>query len=170
MLLDGGIRAWRERGLRVEAGSVSAARKTFVGAARHELVLETSEIACDGFSNATYTLVDARSAPRFRGEEEPLDPVAGHVPGAVNLPFESNIGEDGRWRPMDEVGQQLEAVLGHDRSRPWAVMCGSGVTACHLVIAALVGGFAEPRVYVGSWSEWIRDAGRRVATGPAELA
>jgi thiosulfate/3-mercaptopyruvate sulfurtransferase len=170
MLLDGGIRAWRELALPVETGSVSAVRKTFLGAARHELVLETSAIACDGVGDAPYALVDARSETRFLGEVEPIDPVAGHVPGAVNLPFEANIGENGRWKPADEVGQQLAAVLGNDRSRPWAVMCGSGVTACHLVIAALLGGFAEPRVYVGSWSEWIRDAGRRVATGPAEFA
>jgi thiosulfate/3-mercaptopyruvate sulfurtransferase len=127
-------------------------------------------IGCEGVNDAPYKLVDARSKSRFRGEEEPIDPVAGHVPGAVSLPFESYIGEGGCWKPAEEVGQQLEAVLGHDRSQPWAAMCGSGVTACHLVIAALLAGFAEPRVYVGSWSEWIRDAGRRVATGPAELA
>lgn len=169
MLLDGGMQAWRQQALPVEAGNISVVRKQFAGTPRQDLVLETSQIASGGVSGAPYALVDARSEVRFRGDEEPIDRVAGHVPGAVNLPFEANVDENGRWRAAGDVEERLEAILGDDRSRPWAAMCGSGVTACHLVLAALMCGYREPRVYVGSWSEWIRNPDRAVATGPAEL-
>ncbi|MGA8205492.1 MAG: rhodanese-like domain-containing protein, partial [Woeseiaceae bacterium] len=109
-------------------------------------------------------LVDARAAARFRGEEEPIDSVAGHVPGAVNLPYDASIGAQGRWRSSEELAALWADVLGETDERPWSVMCGSGVTACHLVVSALLAGRSEPRLYAGSWSEWIRDPDRPVAT------
>jgi thiosulfate/3-mercaptopyruvate sulfurtransferase len=101
------------------------------------------------------TLIDARSEPRFRGEEEPIDPVAGHIPGAVCLPFQGNLTEDGRFRSPAELTRRFQDV-------PQDVICycGSGVTAAHNVLAMRVAGLPEPLLYPGSWSEWILDPER----------
>ena len=107
-------------------------------------------------------LLDARGAERFRGEVEPIDPVAGHVPGAVNRPFTLNL-RDGRFRPAQELRAELEPLL-HGWAPPDAVlMCGSGVTACHLLLAMEHAGLSGARVYAGSWSGWIADPSRPVA-------
>lgn len=160
-VLDGGYAAWLRAGFAVERGEARAPRRQFRAHVRPELVATTGEIEAAGA--ASLRLVDARDASRFSGEEEPIDAIAGHVPGAVNLPFADCIDESGCWRPAAELRERLEAVLGGDADRPWTVMCGSGVTACHLVISALLAGRREPRVYVGSWSEWISDRGREIA-------
>ncbi len=110
-------------------------------------------------------LVDVRGATRFRGEEEPIDPVAGHVPGAVNLPFASSVAEDGRFKCPAVLRQQLEQALGGMRPEQAVFMCGSGVTACHGLLAMEVAGLKGARLYAGSWSEWIRDPARPVAAG-----
>ena len=107
----------------------------------------------------------ARTAERFRGEAEPIDPVAGHIPGAINAPYTDFVHPDGTWRDLEERKQLLEKALGDRPRDEWSVMCGSGVTACHLAISALEAGFREPRVYVGSWSEWIRGGRRPIAGG-----
>ena len=98
-------------------------------------------------------------------EQEPIDPIAGHVPGAVNAPFARFVNKGGTWRPLADRVALMEALLGSDRETSWSVMCGSGVTACHLAISGLEAGFSEPRVYVGSWSEWIRDPKRPIGSG-----
>lgn len=159
-VLDGGYAAWLREGFAVEPGEVRVPRRRFRARVRRDLVLTTAEIEAVGATRLR--LVDARDAARFAGAEEPIDPVAGHVPGAVNLPFADCVDETGCWRPAAELRERLEAVLGSRTDRPWAAMCGSGVTACHLVISALLAGCPEPRVYVGSWSEWISDAGREI--------
>ena len=110
-------------------------------------------------------LVDARAAPRYRGEQEPIDPRAGHVPGALNRPFSANVTSGGRFRPPAELRPELEALF---RGRPASrliAMCGSGVTACHLLLALEVAGLPGARLYAGSWSEWIRDPSRPIKTG-----
>ena len=163
-VLDGGLGNWESLGFPLEAaaGSCSAAR--FTARRRDERVLGTEELAANLSSIASYRLVDARDAARFRGEIEPIDPVAGHIPGSINLPFAEFVREDGTWLPLEHRAALLEAALGPDKTREWSVMCGSGVTACHLAITGLEGGYCEPRLYVGSWSEWIRDPRRPVAT------
>lgn len=110
-------------------------------------------------------LLDARAPVRFRGDEESVDPVAGHVPGAVNLPFAGNIAEDGRFRNPAELRRRFERVLGGVRPDQVVAMCGSGVTACHNLLAMEVAGLKDARLYAGSWSEWIRDPTRPVARG-----
>ena len=164
-LLDGGLNGWLESGFELESGNASVVRGDFVGAPDTELVVTTAELTQP---DRTLRLVDARDEARFRGEVEPIDPVAGHVPGARSLPFTGNLDDDGRWRSPEELKQRLEDALDGDTANPWAVMCGSGVTACHLALAAVQAGLPEPRVYVGSWSEWISDPSRPVARGPAE--
>lgn len=110
-------------------------------------------------------LLDARGPVRFRGEQETIDPVAGHVPGAVNLPFAGNIAEDGRFKNPAELRRRFEQVLDGMRSDQVISMCGSGVTACHNLLAMEVAGLKDARLYAGSWSEWIRDPSRPVARG-----
>src|SRR5690606_7762059 len=109
-------------------------------------------------------LVDARSAERYEGRSEPIDAVAGRIPGARNLPLAETVDAEGRLRPAADLARIWSGVV--DPEKPWIAMCGSGVTACHLALSAAVAGLAPPRVYAGSFSEWIRDPGRPVAGGP----
>ncbi len=119
-------------------------------------------------------VIDARAAERYRGETEPIDPRAGHIPGAVNLPFTANLGDDGRFRPADELAAAYEALGAanstdstDDGSDRPIVYCGSGVSACHHVVAMEAATGRRPRVYVGSWSQWSSDPDRPAATGDA---
>jgi thiosulfate/3-mercaptopyruvate sulfurtransferase len=104
-------------------------------------------------------LFDARAPERFAGEVEPIDPVAGHIPGAVNLPFAENL-KDGRFRAPAELRQRFAAALAGTRPEAAVVYCGSGVTACHDILAFAHAGLPLPRLYAGSWSEWITDPAR----------
>lgn len=169
-VLDGGFEAWKSRGLPRENGFRNAARRRFRANVQPGRVLTTAEIATDPGALEKCPLVDARDAARFRGEAEPIDAVAGHVPGSRNLPFGDCLRRDGTWLAAAELRERLEPVLGRPGSAPWAVMCGSGVTACHLAISGLLAGYSEPRVYVGSWSEWIRDPSRPVDRMPPPRA
>ena len=110
-------------------------------------------------------LLDARATARFRGDEEPVDPVAGHIPGAVNLSFAGNIAEDGRFKSPAELRRRFEQASAGLRSDQVICMCGSGVTACHNLLAMEAAGLKGARLYAGSWSEWIRDPTRPVARG-----
>ncbi|HQQ59545.1 MAG TPA: rhodanese-like domain-containing protein, partial [Thermomonas sp.] len=110
-------------------------------------------------------LLDARAAVRFRGEEEPIDRVAGHVPGAINRPYAQNLGPDGRFKsPMQLAAEFRELLAGRDPVEVVS-MCGSGVTACHTLLAMERAGLRGARLYTGSWSGWITDPTRPVATG-----
>lgn len=165
-LLDGGFAAWTDAGLPVESGETVVESAALTVAPRNGQVIETAELASAPPGRMALPLVDARDERRFRGESEPIDPVAGHIPGAVNLPFTRLIDDNGRFRPVDEVRALFVEALGGRPEGDWGVMCGSGVTACHLAIGAEIAGLCRPRVYVGSWSEWIRDPQRGVATDP----
>ncbi|MGH8362242.1 MAG: sulfurtransferase [Gammaproteobacteria bacterium] len=110
-------------------------------------------------------LLDARAAERFRGEQEPIDAVAGHVPGAVNLPYLGNISGDGRFKSAEALRTRFMAALDGAAPAETVCMCGSGVTACHNLLAMEVAGLSGGRLYAGSWSEWIRDSSRPVARG-----
>jgi len=166
-LLDGGIKHWRALQLPLESGEIGVAREQFEFMARPQLVLETSEIVDAGATCATLKLVDARDAKRFAGSAEPIDTIAGHIPGAISLPLSASLNDDGTWKDQKQLRQLWDTTLGEGTDGPWSVMCGSGVTACHLVISGLLAGRPDPRVYVGSWSEWIRDPNREIAVGEA---
>ncbi|MBY4679032.1 sulfurtransferase [Marinobacterium arenosum] len=163
-VLDGGWSAWCQQG-----GAVS--RETPVaqaGAFQPQLQADywwSVEQVQQGLAGATLSLVDARNSERFRGEQEPIDPVAGHVPGAINRPLTDNL-RDGRFKPADELRAEWQALLA-DRpaGQPVVHMCGSGVTACHNQLAMEIAGLPGSAVYAGSWSEWIRDPQRPVTTG-----
>jgi len=165
-LLDGGISAWMRDGLATRSGCETSPQTSFRARPRDEMILRTEELVESSESITKICLVDARDSQRFRGEIEPIDPVAGHIPGAINLPLTRSINEDGTWKPREQLEALWPTVLGGDKSKHWAVMCGSGVTACHLALSGMEAGYREPRLYVGSWSEWIRDSSRPVAIGP----
>ena len=112
-------------------------------------------------------LLDARSAERFRGEPNPVDPVLGHIPGGRSRPWTDNISDDGVFRAADQLRREL-TEFGVGEPGEWLASCGSGVTACHNLLAARIAGLGDGRLYAGSWSEWIGDPSRPVATGPAE--
>ena len=165
-LLDGGLKAWIAGGGELDTDSP----RMVEGAApaghpgEHEAAVSTNDLAR---SLERVTLIDARSAERFRGESEPLDDVAGHVPGALNRPFTDNLGPGGLFLDADELQRQflsLEGVAAPTNDVDVVHMCGSGVTACHNILAMELAGLGGSRLYVGSWSEWIRDASRPVAT------
>ena len=160
-VLDGGLQAWRSRNPALESGVKEVARRDFVPSPGAPRVLTSEDIGAD----RDFALIDARDAARFRGESEPIDAKAGHIPGSKNLPYVDCLDEDGTWRDAQSLRERLQSLLGDDQGAPWAVMCGSGVTACHLAISGLLAGYSEPGVYVGSWSEWIRDPSRPIGCG-----
>ena len=156
-VLDGGWSAWLADGGAVETGvTLPSAGDYEAGPGR----LPTVEV--EGVLDVP-VLVDARAPERYRGEVEPLDPVAGHVPGALNVPTATNLRADGRFRSAVEL-RALYAAAGVSGEQPVAVYCGSGVTACHDLLALAVAG-VDAALYPGSWSEWVADPSRPVETG-----
>lgn len=166
-VLDGGLQTWLARDLPLESGEQEVSPGNFRGVADPGRVLTSAEILATLDTAGGEPLVDARDAARFRGEREPIDTRAGRIPGALNLPVADCLAEDGTWLDEEALLRLLQPLLGNDVNASWAVMCGSGVTACHLAISGLLAGYSEPRLYVGSWSEWIRDPSRPVGSGPA---
>lgn len=167
-VLDGGLQAWLAREHPLESGEQEAERRQFQAAPDPQCILGTQEIAANLRADRDLVLVDARDAARFRGEVEPLDTRAGHIPGALNLPYGACLDGDGAWLGSDALHERFRALLGAPPGAPWAAMCGSGVTACHLAISGLLAGYGEPRLYVGSWSEWIRDPSRPIEPAGAQ--
>jgi len=164
-VLDGGFAAWVEEGHPVSTEAVTRAPSHFVARPRPGMLGDA-----DGIARALArgeVLVDVRGAERFEGKVEPLDAVAGHVPGAVNLPFLGNLDARGRFLPPAALAERWHAGTG-DAAGPSAIcMCGSGVTACQQLLALEAAGIRGARLYAGSWSEWIRDPARPVARGAA---
>ena len=164
-VLDGGWKAWLDAGQPTHSGVESAEPAAAIEAPvwASGCMVETSEL--EASVGRTMMLVDARAAERFRGEVEPLDSVAGHVPGAVNRPFGSNLDAAGRFRPAIELRAGFDALLRGQPADHVAHMCGSGVTACHNLLAMEIAGLAGSRLYAPSWSGWIADSARPIARG-----
>jgi thiosulfate/3-mercaptopyruvate sulfurtransferase len=163
-VLDGGFAAWQEAGLPVEQKQPAfGARDYEPRIARSDGVVATAELARR--QAAGDLLVDVRAASRYKGEQEPIDPKAGHVPGARNRPFTANVMPTGRFRPPGELRAELVELLGARSPDRLIAMCGSGVTACHLLLAMDVAGLPGGQLYAGSWSEWLRDPARPIAVG-----
>ncbi|MDP3192236.1 sulfurtransferase [Rhodoferax sp.] len=162
-VLDGGLQAWVAAGGAVEAGIKQAQPAGSYPLSAPKAVLASTEMVLNQLGRPGQTILDARAAPRFRGEVEPLDPVAGHIPGALNRLFSDNIGPDGRFKPAAQLRAEFDALLaGRD---PASVVhhCGSGVSALPNLIAMEVAGLGRAALYAGSWSEWCSDASRPVA-------
>lgn len=163
-LLDGGLKAWREAGLELTCAAPDNAPGDFCAEPDNSLVLTAEQLAVR-LGTADLTLLDARALPRFRGEIEPIDPVAGHIPGAQCAAFTDNLGADGRFLPADELRQRFDALRGERPLENLVAYCGSGVTACHNLFAMNLAGYPLAPLYAGSWSEWITNPARPVATG-----
>lgn len=164
-VLDGGLQAWQAGGGAMQSGTVSPAGTSDFAPGAAKTVLVTTETVAQQLGRPAQNLMDARSAPRFRGEVEPLDPVAGHIPGALNRSFGSNFDADGKFKPASQLRAEFEALLaGRD---PVSVVhhCGSGVSAVPNLIAMEVAGLGRTALYAGSWSEWCSDPARPVAQG-----
>ena len=163
-LLDGGLKAWREAGLELTCAAPDNAPGDFCAEPDNSLVLTAEQLALR-LATADLTLLDARALPRFLGEVEPIDPVAGHIPGAQCAAFTDNLGADGRFLPVDELRQRFGGLRGERPLENLVAYCGSGVTACHNLFAMSLAGYPLAPLYAGSWSEWITNPARPVATG-----
>jgi thiosulfate/3-mercaptopyruvate sulfurtransferase len=162
-VLDGGYRAWAGAGLAVTTAEPAPAPGDFTADPGHMPVLDAAGAQA---AARTGLLLDARAGERYRGETEPVDPVAGHIPGAVSAPTAANVNPDGTFRDAAELAARFAALAAVPGAGiPVAAYCGSGVTAAHEVFALALAGIPAA-LYVGSWSSWVADPARPVATGP----
>lgn len=165
-VLDGGWPRWQSEGRPARDDREVRSPRTFVAHPRPELLADTDEVA--GLGDApTSLLIDARAGERYRGEVEPIDARAGHIPGAVCAPYGENLQPDGTFRPAAELRERFRAVLGEVPASAAVFYCGSGVSAAHNVLALAHAGLGDARLYAGSWSEWITDPSRPIALGAA---
>ena len=165
-VLDGGWAKWIREGRPTRRGEESRAPATFVAEPRPEMRVGVDEVQAH-LGNETTLLVDARAPERYEGRTEPIDRVPGHIPGAVNHHYRSNAADDFTLLPPDTLHKTFLEVLGSHEPSHAVMYCGSGVTACHNLLAMTHAGLPGARLYAGSWSEWSADPARPVATGPA---
>ena len=158
-VLDGGWAAWEAAAFSVTSGVEGQTAVSFIGQPRQEWLVTVSTVP------SVPLLIDSRMAPRYRGEVEPLDPVAGHIPGAQNYFYQLNWDENGRYLPPAHIKTQLTNLLGDAAPEEAVFYCGSGVTACVNLLAMAHAGMGNGRLYAGSWSDWITDPTRPIATG-----
>ena len=165
-LADGGWAKWVRERRPTTGGDERRPATTFRGSPRPEMLADVTEVGAR-IGDSTLLLVDARSPERFEGQSEPIDRAAGHIPGAANHPYRSNLSDDGTMRSADSLAARFSDVLqGRDPDQA-VVYCGSGVTACHNLLAMEHAGITGARLYPGSWSEWSSDPARPIETGPS---
>ena len=163
-ILDGGLKAWHTAGFPLSLDAPVIEPGTFAGAPDNHLLLDAEHLQ-KRLGQPGLTLIDARAQARFRGDVEPIDPVAGHIPGAQCAAFNENLGSDGRFLPAEQLKQRFAAQLQGRSPDELVAYCGSGVTACHNLFALSLAGYPLGKLYAGSWSEWITDPQRAIATG-----
>jgi thiosulfate/3-mercaptopyruvate sulfurtransferase len=164
-VLDGGLQAWQAAGGATESGLAPQPQARTFGLREPLRTLVDTQAVASALARPSQTLVDARGGPRYRGEVEPLDPVAGHIPGALNRPFTENFAADGRFKPAAQLRLEWEALLGTRPSASVVHHCGSGVSAIPNVLSMELAGFGPTALYAGSWSEWCRTPGLPCAKG-----
>jgi thiosulfate/3-mercaptopyruvate sulfurtransferase len=163
-VLNGGWQRWLAEGLPVQSGTEVRPPRNFQPNPRPELVVDAREIETDG-KEKQMQILDVRTGERFRGENEPIDPVAGHIPGAISAPYQENLDAGGRFLPPEALHARFQRLIGDLPPGQVVFYCGSGVTAAQSVLALAYAGLGEARLYAGSWSEWITDPERPVAAG-----
>ncbi|WEJ05381.1 sulfurtransferase [Pseudomonas sp. FJ2-5-13] len=163
-ILDGGLKAWHAAGFPLSLDAPVVEPGTFAGTPDPRLLLDAEHLQ-KRLGQPGLTLIDARAQPRFRGDVEPIDPIAGHIPGAQCAAFSENLGSDGRFLPAEQLKQRFAAQLQGRPAQELVAYCGSGVTACHNLFALSLAGYPLGKLYAGSWSEWITDPAREIATG-----
>jgi thiosulfate/3-mercaptopyruvate sulfurtransferase len=167
-VLDGGLQAWQAAGGAVQAGPAPVQAdfsKPNYPLGQQIYAQAAIDFVADAAHQGSHAIIDARAAPRFRGEVEPLDPVAGHIPGALNRPFNLNIGADGLFKSAAQLRQEFDALLGGRDAAKVIHHCGSGVSAVPNVLAMAVAGYPASSLFAGSWSEWSNRADLPVARG-----
>jgi thiosulfate/3-mercaptopyruvate sulfurtransferase len=167
-VLDGGLQAWQAAGGAVQAGAAPIQAdfsKPNYPVAQSIQAQAAIDIVASAVRHGSHTLIDARAAPRFRGEVEPLDAVAGHIPGALNRPFGLNLGEDGRFKPAAQLRTEFDALLAGRDPATVIHQCGSGVSAVPNLLAMAIAGYPPTALFAGSWSEWSSRADLPVARG-----
>jgi thiosulfate/3-mercaptopyruvate sulfurtransferase len=162
-VLDGGWEAWVKAGAPTTAGQPAIEATTFSGRPRDVSV--DVRYVLSHLNQPSMVIIDARAPERYRGETEPIDPVAGHIPGALNRLYKDNLGSDGRFKSAQELRAAFQALLQKQAPEQVVHQCGSGVSACHNILAMEIAGLAGSRLYPGSWSEWCADPARPVARG-----
>ena len=167
-VLDGGIQQWKKQGFSLTTTLPTINHATF------RPYLNTAHWTCasqvqNSLARKSICMIDARTPERYRGEQEPIDPVAGHIPGALNRSFQLNIDNKGLFLSADSLRNQFKKLIGTAAPEQVVHYCGSGVTACHNLLAMEHAGLSGSKLYAGSWSEWIRDKNRAIATGGADV-
>lgn len=163
-VLDGGLKAAIDAGLPLTVETFTAVPKAAYPVDEWKLLVVDGDTVAKAVADDTYKVIDVREGFRYRGESEPIDTVAGHIPGAINIPFAGNLAESGRFLTIEQLNAKYKDAIGARDPQHVIVHCGSGVTACHTLLAMNHAGLAIPSLYVGSWSEWSR-TDRPVATG-----
>ncbi len=161
-VLHEGMTGWQKRNLPMSSEPVKPQESTFIPSVQADMEASVEEVKSH-LNDPAIRLIDARGLARFMGNEEPVDPVAGHIPGAVCLPFPDCYDEQGRFLPAAQLKQLFASVI--DGATDVVCYCGSGVTACNNLLAMTIAGLSEARLYAGSWSHWITNPARPVATG-----
>ena len=161
-LLDGGFKAWCEAGGLVTEKLSDCQPGQFAGTPDDDLLISAQQLT-ESLGQPGLTLIDARALPRFLGELEPIDPVAGHIPGARCAPFSENLDATGHFLSPDQLRSRFDRLLTDQPAATVVAYCGSGVTACHNLFALCLAGYPLAKLYPGSWSEWITDPERPLA-------
>jgi thiosulfate/3-mercaptopyruvate sulfurtransferase len=164
-VLDGGLQAWQAAGGAAESGTGTVFSPSNYALSPEKCALAAMETVAKNLGSPNQTLLDARSAPRFRGEVEPLDPIAGHIPGALNRLFSSNMAPDGKFKPADQLRTEFLALLGQRDPATVVHHCGSGVSALPNLLAMEIAGLGRTALFAGSWSEWCNDPRMPIAKG-----
>ena len=164
-VLDGGLQQWVKGSRPLRAGVESRSPQDFIAKPKPEKIVSTSQVG-NMLGNSKYCLMDARGFDRYCGENETIDPVAGHIPSARSVPFPGNLDESGCFLSPEQLLKRYQKLVAKIPLEQTIVYCGSGVTAAHNLLALAHAGLGAAKCYVGSWSEWITDPNRPVATGP----
>ena len=161
-VLDGGMQAAEKNGLEFSSGEEVFEKASLIKKDQWLLPVSSLEIVENELKNDSSTVIDVRDAYRYKGESEPIDLVAGHIPGAINIPFSENLDENGNFLNPEVLKEKYKQLL-ENKPEHLIIHCGSGVTACHTILALDYAGFPMPDLYVGSWSEWSRRDGKEIA-------
>jgi thiosulfate/3-mercaptopyruvate sulfurtransferase len=165
-VLNGGIQLWQRQGFALTTTLPTIKPTPFRPYLNPAYWLNASQVQ-NSIAKKAIRLIDARTPERYRGEQEPIDPVAGHIPDALNRPFQLNLDKNGLFLSADSLCKQFKQIIGTKTPEQVVHYCGSGVTACHNLLAMEYAGLTGSKIYAGSWSEWIRDKNRAVAAGKA---
>lgn len=162
-VLDGGLKYWIAHNKPITTETIEPVRKDFAVDFHPEQLITVNQVS-KNLDEKNFSLLDARAAPRYRGEVEPIDPIAGHVPNALNRDLTMNLDEQGLFLSAEELKQQFQPIVEQASNQQVVHMCGSGVTACHNMLAMEIAGLSGSKLYLGSWSEWITDPSHPIAT------